>query len=394
MGIARGTNIVTDGLIYGYDTGYGVADVNTPTRFYPGETTENLIYDMGGTVTSSYPEVVYICTAQETNVVDATAPGGSYSRFTGNTNDSNNQLYSRFSTFSINVAGDSINYSVWLKGSGTCHLTIYDNSSGYRTSPTITLTTEWTRYNYTATVNASATTYWVAVRGVTSSTNVYVSGQQAIRNTHATPYVENNRSATQGLIDLKRTINIDISNVSFDSTGQPDFDGTDDRIVSSTAINLSSYTSVTYEGVVKAVGFASHDRWFSATNSGDSNFHNPDLSIGTDGQLLYYFGSIGTNAWIVPSGLTIDTTKFNHLVYTFTNAGVAKIYINGIQQHTATYSGSHTFPSSSKFMAGMRFDNNGEGVDGSIPIVKVYSKALTADEVTQNYKAYKNRFNL
>ena len=42
----------------------------------------------------------------------------------------------------------------------------------------------------------------------------------------------------------------------------------------------------------------------------------------------------------------------------------------------------------------MRFDNNGEGVDGSIPIVKVYSKALTADEVMQNYKAYKNRFNL
>ena len=45
-------------------------------------------------------------------------------------------------------------------------------------------------------------------------------------------------------------------------------------------------------------------------------------------------------------------------------------------------------------MTGMRFDNNGEGVDGSIPITKVYSKALTADEVMQNYKAYKNRFNL
>ena len=45
-------------------------------------------------------------------------------------------------------------------------------------------------------------------------------------------------------------------------------------------------------------------------------------------------------------------------------------------------------------MTGMRFDNNGEGVDGNIPIAKVYSKALSADEVTQNYNAYKNRFNL
>ena len=36
MAIARGTNIVTDGLVYGYDSGYGVADKHTSTRFYPG----------------------------------------------------------------------------------------------------------------------------------------------------------------------------------------------------------------------------------------------------------------------------------------------------------------------------------------------------------------------
>ena len=228
-----------------------------------------------------------------------------------------------------------------------------------------------------------------------SSTDfVYVKDFQIEQKDNCTPYTATSRSNTGSLIDLKRNINVDVSNANFDSTGQPDFDGTDDRIVSSTAINLSSYTALTYEGVVKAVGLASHDRWLSATNAGDSGFHNPDLAIGTDGQLRYYFGAGGVNAWIAPSGLTIDTTKFNHLVYTFTNSGVVKIYINGTQQHTATYSGSHTFPSSSKFMTGMRFDNNGEGVDGSIPITKVYSKALTADEVMQNYKAYKNRFNL
>lgn len=201
------------------------------------------------------------------------------------------------------------------------------------------------------------------------------------------------RSSTESILDLAKTTNIDVSNVSFDSNGLPTFDGTDDRIVSGTAINLSSYTSLTYEGIVKAVGLASYDRWFSATNAGNTGFHNPDLAIGTDGQLRYIFSSGGIGSWVAPSGLTIDTTKFNHLVYTFTNSGVVKIYINGTQQHTATYS-SATFPSNSKFMTGMRFDNNGEGVSGSIPIVKVYSRALSPQEVKQNFRAYKNRFNI
>jgi len=36
-----GPNIERDGLVFGYDTGYGVADNSTATRFYPGESTIN-----------------------------------------------------------------------------------------------------------------------------------------------------------------------------------------------------------------------------------------------------------------------------------------------------------------------------------------------------------------
>ena len=31
-----GPKIVREGLVFGYDTGYGVADNSTATRFYPG----------------------------------------------------------------------------------------------------------------------------------------------------------------------------------------------------------------------------------------------------------------------------------------------------------------------------------------------------------------------
>ena len=48
-------------------------------------------------------------------------------------------------------------------------------------------------------------------------------------------------SSTQSLIDLKKSTNIDTANVSFDSTGQPTFDGTDDQIVT-TAVGITNYS--------------------------------------------------------------------------------------------------------------------------------------------------------
>lgn len=384
MGISRGTNIVRDGLVFGYDTGYGIANNNTATRFYPGETTENLIYDMGGTVTSSYPEVVYRCTANETNVVDTSAPGGKYSRFTGIDGDSNNQLYSRFSSYSIDVTGDSINYSVYLKGSGTCHLTIYDNQSGYGTSSTITLTNEWVRYNYTRTVNASATSYWVAVRGVLNTTDVYIAGQQAMRGTHSTPYVEDNRSSTQSLIDLKRNINMDVSNVSFDSTGQPTFDGTDDHIALGASSQFNIARNVTIEAVVKKD--SSGWNGIFGRSDGGSFIH---YQLYNDTVNLYFYGPALA---CVTGNIITSTSKYYHIVATFDGSS-AKIYVDGSNTTTATTSSTANVSAADNVSVGKVYSSS-RHFDGEIPVLKVYNRTLTSNEILKNYNAYKNRFNL
>ena len=38
-----GPHIIKDGLVFGYDTGYGIADNVTGTRFYPGKPSTNLV---------------------------------------------------------------------------------------------------------------------------------------------------------------------------------------------------------------------------------------------------------------------------------------------------------------------------------------------------------------
>jgi hypothetical protein len=391
-----GPNTVNDGLVFGYDTGYGVADNETSTRFYPGEPTENLIHDMGGAVTSAYPEVVYRCTANETNVADTSAPGGKYSRFTGIDGSDNNQLYSRFNSYSIDVRGDSVNYSVYLKGSGTCHLTIYDNNNGYGISPTITLTDEWVRYNYTRTVSASATTYWVAVRGLINTTDVYIAGQQATRGTHSTPYIENNRSSTQSLIDLKILKDIDVSNVSFDSTGQPTFDGTDDHITGvlpMDGLGAAHTIEMIFSSNVNQNGLGGRRDPFSIGNSSVHQYSALDVN---PGNMNWYFYSRDTTFTNSP---LIVANKFYHIVLSYaggaSNNTNKKVWLNGVQQ-TLSAGSSETplLPNNPSFSVGRDRGRNTAYWPGEIPVWKVYQTAFTQGQALQNFNAYKNRFNI
>ena len=45
MGIARGPNLIKNGMVWGFDTGYGIADNYTTTRFYQGKPVDNMATD-------------------------------------------------------------------------------------------------------------------------------------------------------------------------------------------------------------------------------------------------------------------------------------------------------------------------------------------------------------
>ena len=209
------------------------------------------------------------------------------------------------------------------------------------------------------------------------------------QKSHVTPYTAETRSATQGLKDLTGNRLIDLSNVSFNSNAQITFDGTDDGVAVDTALNLSSYSGLTVEGVVKGVGVGEYDRWFSGTSG--TTVHYPDLAITQLGELRYFFASIN-DGW-VPTGVTVSTTSFNYLTYTFTTAGAVKIYVNGQLAYSTTHSAG-TFPSVFRTMIGNRYDRNGEALIGEVPLTKIYNRALTADEVQRNFNAVKSRFNI
>jgi hypothetical protein len=210
-----------------------------------------------------------------------------------------------------------------------------------------------------------------------------------------TPFVDGTRSSTASLIDLKRTTSIDVSNVSFDSTGQPDFDGTDDRIVASPS-NISLGTSLTMEVWIYPTGY-NHSRMYLMDPRGDGNTN------GTNAYFLFDYHASPDTVHVVAGNSNIEVQSSNfsmplnnwHNIVATRNGNSWVIYHNGVSVGTGT-TNTTSLTLNNDFRIGT-FASGTSGqyfFEGLMAVAKFYNTGLSADEVKQNYNAYKNRFDI
>jgi hypothetical protein len=89
---------------------------------------------------------------------------------------------------------------------------------------------------------------------------------------------------------------------------------------------------------------------------------------------------------------TINTNTWYYTTITY-NGSLFSLYMDGVLSTSTAASGNITYEGSANLNFGRKNDADGEYVSGSISIVKIYNKALSASEVQQNYNQYKTRFN-
>ena len=134
---------------------------------------------------------------------------------------------------------------------------------------------------------------------------------------------------------------------------------------------------------------------------------NNRIIIGNENQTgVVCFGirQRSTNQYWIISGIgfpsiiiitpNIDTTKI-HMITALTDGTNAFFYINGVLLGTSAY--SSTFMSQTSFYIGIGVGTNNsflEAFSGNIYNTLIYNKALSPQEVLQNYNAQKSRFNL
>ncbi|MDA8940733.1 LamG domain-containing protein [bacterium] len=398
MGIHRGPNIEKGGLVFGYDTGYGLSGIDTTTRFYRGKPTTNYLSDglsgynvvQGSNWNGATP--TYTLGTSEFNT-----PIGTY-----NTSGTS-YMYSHdlvldddLSTLSSQV----VTFSVYLKRTGNVAdvgIRVYDNVSGYSTSY-VPVTNNFQRFYLTKTLGTNPTRIFVMIDNTNGGVIDFHSPM--LEKGTSSPFVDGIRGGEESLYDFKRSI-INLDNVSFDSVssppsyGQPVLDGTNDYLVSTD--NFLIKGDQTWEIVAMANGgpdspagiLTNHHFQSPQSNFGINYVSGNRLgaSIGyTNGSREY--ASKNTN-YVIQVGVPFHAV----LKYDSSNNTI-EWFINGESDSTYSLSATPNFISQQICSGRWTPIYNDYYFNGEVYVGKVYGRALTPDEIRKNYKAYKNRFNL
>lgn len=279
------------------------------------------------------------------------------------------------------TTGNQYTLSAWVKGSGT----LRGNSQWGGVEQSFVLTGDWQYINYTVTApNDSSYPYWAA-ETLTTGTVMYMTYAQSEQKSHATPYTTGTRSATQGLLDLTGNSTIDLTNVSFDSNAQMTFDGTNDYFL---LTDPQVGTSFSVELVIKVNDYSNSPIIISPNSQGIDHY----FRMNSNGTITAQFVEIpDSSADNYTSSTVLNSAKYYHVVISKSPSN-GTIYVNGVAEDSHT----PTLPAAawtSYWRIGAR--NNGTfWFNGELPLLKVYSRTLTASEVQSNYRAVKNRFNI
>lgn len=444
-----GPNIVRDGLVFHYDLSDGKSFAGEPTTNYiyhqnpriDGTYTPFIPYDGTGDMTVNHPQGIRVYNqngddlSYYVNTGISVANSGvawEYARHAYWIYDNDLkkpvvQIYDTVGTWQAKYLGSGMNawstygmsagskYTIsWLRW--TTSTSKYANvghyskdssgnwnfwdglSSGSATSQN-TKTHTWERVYHTYTVSGSRnldnpdnTVYFY--NGGASSNHLRISDVQLELKDHPTKFSPTlTRSSTQGLIDRTRTIpSIDLSYVSFNSSGKMIFDGSNDYILMNPVLSAGQQ-QYTIESVFKTNSVATQVIWEQNTSSVVSSTRACMILLsngygGFNGQGNDYHSVVpyttGTwNHWII----TVDTNASSNPI---------KIYVNGslYSQGNSTGTAAALNVGGYKSGVGYKVSSPSEYFNGEIDIVRVYNKVLTSEEVKSNYHAIRGKYNL
>jgi hypothetical protein len=404
MATRQNGRTIKDGLVFGFDTG-------DTYNSYLGRPTDNVLYNIG---LGNYNNVPGSVTTNLTQTSDTyrgapiwrqtlTPLDGSGVSWLSNGNNPGLGVVTGGGGGTANrYTGHSIFFKPTVPMNSTPIFLGYSNIGGWQcnTCAPEDMGDGWFRarvlwYN---TVTQSDGKYW-AINPLSASLNVPITifwagpFKEDLNSTTLSQYVYGTRSATQGLRDLTGNYSLDLTNVTFNSDTNPkiNFDGSDDYItLPSSAVPTGN--QITIEIVTSWSGGLQNNS-IIAGGSG-----NQDLSLHlpwSDGNVYWDCGSpfnrivktvsssadyLGNHHWVVSKNAT---------------TGIMRIYLDGTLWH---YGGGQTstIPSLASVSIG-RYDNGSTRAyyyKGDIPVLKIYNKELTPEEVHKNYLHYKDRFTL
>lgn len=381
-----GRRITTDGLVF-------YADLKNP-RSYAGEPTVNLC---------KYPLIEQLWTEDWGNnssgsaeIVEGYKGIGNSIRIHHLTEDTYGRYIHYSEGFEISQ-GDVITISFMGRGSKddlvlTYFYILRQGSLSNKSLPSVKFNTQWEKHTITYEYNDPETTYATFMVGFSSTNDlgwVDVTQVQIEKKPYATPFVDGERSAVDGLKNLVGDIHGDLSNMTFNENG-PIFNGTDSYI---RIHDFQLQQEQSFSIWIKPSDI------YTSTNMPISSVRYSSSPVGHDGFRLSVTSTLDFGIWTNSetgqiSNIISHPTDFNNwqnIVGTWSKRdGVMKLYVNGELRSQDDFRG---YLNLHEIMDLGRYRLNGTGYfTGEIELPMIYNRALSPEEIKQNYFAHRGRY--
>jgi len=425
MATSGGPKTKTDDLAFGFDTGYPMVGSGTDTtyKFNKGAPVFNIARALTswptraratvslytGSIQPPIPgEAIYklVCDADHAGIL--IRDGGYYygGGFSSTGNPSNENLLSDRSNSYTPVGDNKFVYSLYVRPTeNTLDTTYASIDIGDKNVVNVQNVDDLTDWHKLETTDAGGINsqypydfFDIAYGPNTIGNELLVSAVQMLRTpgmdsgslktpSPGTQYLTYSaeRSFSGSLVDVVRTTDIDLSDMSFDSNAHITFDGTDDSIpIPSTTLGNGNWT-------VEFVANAHSSGYHMMSNSSSGPVTN---AMGVLSNKLHYKHYNGE--WqSINSNTTVNYNEIYHLVYVnryggSDNSGSMDMYINGEKDSN---SGTNSYTTNGGPVNAIGRSWAGY-FDGDIHICKRYTRGLSDKEVKQNFNAYRKRFGI
>ena len=411
MSASSGPSIQTDGLVFDYD-------MSNTQKSFKGPPATNLIpysqdYGSNGNFMANWTGNLFNNWINSVVTTGYQAPDDSYTAnlITG--------YYSRWTASITASVSTTYTFSIWLKNysltsSIYLHVAFGLNGSlvNYNNIDTFQPTTiaNWTRCSWTVTSPASGINQiqcGVEFGGSKSASAgpyaVLVWGAQLETGSYPTPYIpslgaSSSRSSTQAILDLtnKNTITLNTltfnsnNTFSFNNSASSTFNIPDSTLIRPASVTISAWVNLSvynplndFDGQFATIAWKGFDG-----QSGSQASYSLTLVTGA-------FPRLTIAPSVLISSVAIPTNVWVNIVGTYTAGGAMVLYRNGEIDTTGTGPTSISY-SAQVFGIGTRTFNGAYQYpwNGSIGMVQLYDRALSAAEVRQNFNAQRTRYGI
>lgn len=375
------SKIIQNGIVFHYDTING--------KSYKGEPTVNVVtnaYTMAGWSDYGFGNDGTFITEFGTTgyrMINRPAWNGVYRGLT--LNSTGNHTFSAYIRYWGGAAATN-GGAVYTSGFGLSDQAVAANKS---------LVGIWQRV--TMTINATSTSgtfyliSWGGTYGGSEKSTWDVTMPQVEQKSYASQFTDGTRSNTNGLVDLTGNCTVNLNSSSFDSSANITFNG-------------SSCVTVDDTAAIALSGDKSFCMWINlASDSGGCGFGGKSNGTVSGMSLGYGWNSNGfmslnwnsSNSPYLAKDLTRDVGKWVYLA-AVQSGGTRYIYAmdaSGIRSSSAS-GGTHSWSNSLPLKIGRINDHTAMPSGTKIDYVSVYNRALTQDEVLQNFNRTKSRFGM